>query len=152
MLVDLVGEIELKEILLLFLLVHGCLDLVKGLLGAEMRLVVQAFYGLACLFALLLLLDLILQVCLVSQVLLLPVQRLDVFHVVHVVECRIKLAFLVLTGLLCCLNLLVKALESLFIDGAYLAVGVCALVSRVVVNGEGTLRPHKLRQSSVVVV
>lgn len=152
LLVDLVGEVELEEVLLLSLFIHGCLDLDKGLFGAEMRLVIQALHSFGSLFPLLLLHDLILQEVLIGLVLLLSVQHLDVFHVVHVVECGVELSFLILTHLPCCLNLVVEALKSLFVHGAYFSEGVDTLVSGMVVHGEGTLGAHELRQSRVVVV
>lgn len=145
LLVDLVGEIELEEVLLLFLFIHGCLDLDEGLLGAEMRLVIQVLHRFAGFFPLLLLNDLILQELLIRLVLLLSVQHFDVFHVVHVVEGGVELGFLVLTGLPCCFDLVVEALKSLFVHGAYLAEGVGTLVGSVVVHGEGALRAHEFR-------
>ena len=137
--VDLVGEVKLEEVLLLSLVIHGYLDLIKSLLRAKVRLVVQGLNSLFYLLSLLLLHDLVAQEVAIGLVLFLTVQHLYSLHVVHVVECGVELLLLRLTRLLDSLDLLIESLESLFVDGANLVVRLATLVCSVVVHGEGAL-------------
>ena len=83
---DLVSQVHLEELLFLFLRVEVPLDLLKGLLGAKVRLVVKRLDLAMLVFHARFLLDLTLDVLHVDQILTLTIVPLLLFLLVHPVD------------------------------------------------------------------
>lgn len=127
-------------------------DLVKGLFGSEVRLVVEVLVLMLRTFPRLLLGDLGLEELAICSVLVLAILLLQILHLVHIVEGRVELMLFSFASLLNIVDLLVEALESLLVDFADRFERVGALVHPVVVNAERTLGAHEFRNGRVVVV
>ena len=150
--VDLVRQVQFEEVFLLLSVVDVLLNLVEGLLGAEVGLVVLAIDLAGLLLADGALGDLLLQLLEVLAVLLLPVLVLEQLQVVQAVDVRVELLLLAFALPLDALDLRVEAVQGLLVDGAVHLVGGGALVRGVVVNREGALRAEELGHRRVVVL
>ena len=137
--VDLVREIHPQELLLLLLTLKVALDLIEGLLGTEMRLVVEGLDLLLGVLDALLFGDLVADEIAVRPVLLDAVLVLEGLLAVHVVDRGVELLLLSLTSLLNAVDFVVEATECLLVDSTNGFVTATALVSGVVVDCERTL-------------
>ena len=117
-----------------------------------MRLVVEMLVLMLRIFPRLLLGDLGLEELAIRPVLVLAILLLQILHLVHVVEGRVKLMLFSFTSLLDIVDLLVEALEGQLVNFADSFERVGALVHPVVVDAERTLRTHEFRNGRVVVV
>lgn len=150
--VDLVRQVHLQVLLLLLLTIKVALDLIEGLLGSEVRLVVEGLNLLLDVLDTRLFGDLVADKVAVGTVLLEAVLVLEGLLAVHVVDCRVELGLLGLTPLLDALYLTVEATKSLLVDVTDGFITAITLVGGVVVNCEGALRAEELRHASVVLV
>ena len=150
--VDLVRQVHPQELLLLLLTLKVALDLIEGLFGAEVRLVVERLDLLLHVLDTLLFGNLVADKLAVGTVLFDAVLVLEGLLAVHVVNCRVELRLLSLTPLLNTLYLTVEATESLLVDVTDGFITAISLVGGVVVNCEGALRAEELGYASVVLV
>ena len=136
----LVGQVLLKELLLLLLVLQAALDLVEGFFRAEMWLVVEVLDGLLNLLPGLLLSDLAADEIDVGTVLVVAILRLDCLHAIHVVNGRVELTLLGLSQALDLRNFLVEPVQSLLAHDTHGFVRAVTLVGGMVVHGERALR------------
>lgn len=143
--VHLVGQVHSQVLLLLFMGVEVDLDLVKCLLGAEIRLVVQRINRLRHLFDICLFSNLVPNEVLVGLVHLDSALCSKGLLPVEVVDGGVELILFCLTTLLHTLSVSIVARKSLLIDSTNRFKSLAALESRMIIDGKGTLRAHELR-------
>ena len=144
------GQVHFQELFLLLNDVQAALNLVEGLFGPEVWLVVQSLDGPLRCFLLLLFGDLVANEFAVGPILLYLIDLLYLLHPIHVVDGRVELVLFLLAQALYLLYLLVESRQGLFVHSANHFVRPLALVLGVVIHGKWTLRAEEFRHRSVV--
>ena len=150
--VDLVLQVLSQELFLSLLRLQIDFNLIEGLFGAEVRLVVELLVLVLRIFPLLLFCDLVLNELPVRPVLVLAILLLEVLHAVHVVQRRVELVLFRLARLLHAIDLVVESLQSLLVYLTDRVERVGTFVHSMVIHCERTLRAHEFGHRRVVIL